>query len=213
MKKDDLLRIEQATLMEEFKTARDNMLFDVGQSRQVVNITLTAASILVVGVPFIIQYNLPILFLIAPLIFYPLAWSQVRYLYLSDILGQYLLTVLIPRVHSVLKELSPSKDRNFDSILSWEAYLGTADRRYSLVLLPVAGGNYGINLLAAAFSIGAYFAVTQTKGFPLPAIDLVFIILNAILFAYSVGLGFWSRFSLDVSNMSKELSQKRSISK
>ncbi len=189
------------------------MLFDVGQSRQIINITLTAASILVVGVPFIIQYKLPILFLIAPLIFYPLAWSQIRYLYISDILSQYLLTVLIPRIHAVLEDLSPYKDRSFDSIMSWEAYVGAADHRHRLILLPIAGGNYGVNLLAAAFSICGYFAVAYERLQPIPTFDLIFIIINATLFLYSVGLGFWARFSTDTSQMSDAIQRHKSYSK
>jgi hypothetical protein len=125
MTKDELLKLEHATLLEEFKTARENMLFDVGQSRQIINITLTAASILVVGTPFIIQSHLPILFLIAPLIFYTLAWYQIRNLHISNFLNQYLLIVLIPSIQAVLKELSCKNCRDFDHIMSWEAHLWT----------------------------------------------------------------------------------------
>ncbi|MCI0561664.1 MAG: hypothetical protein MN733_24510 [Nitrososphaera sp.] len=213
MDKDELLKLEHATLLEEFRAARENMLFDVGLSRQIINITLTAAGILVVGAPYIIQSDLPTLFLIAPLVFYPLAWSQIRYLHISNVISQYLLTVLIPRIQRVLKELSPDKDRDFDSIMSWEAYLGAAERRYGLILLPIAGGNYGINLLAVMFSICGYFVVVYEKSQPITTLDLILIIINVILLLYSIGLGFWSRFSSDTSRLSEAILTRQRGSK
>jgi hypothetical protein len=213
MTNDELLVLEHATLLEEFKTARENMLFDVAQSRQIVNITLTAASILVVGASFIIQYNVPVLFLIAPFIFYTLAWYQIRNLRISNLLNQYLLTVLIPRIQAVLKELSRGEKRNFDHIMSWEAYLEADDHRNRLILLPIAGGNYGITLLAAFFTTCAYFAVVYGKIRTIPTIDLILIIVNAILIIYSVSLGLWARFSIRRSQLSDTIQKKRSLFK
>jgi hypothetical protein len=137
MDRDESLKLEHDTLLEEFKAARDTMLFDIGMSRQVVTITLTAAGILVALTPYIVQSKLPILFLIAPLIFYPLAWSQIRYLFLSNTLSAYLLTVLIPHIREVLKESSPDKNRDFNHVMGMEAYFGDANRRHSLERIPI----------------------------------------------------------------------------
>lgn len=210
MDREELLKLEHATLLEEFKTARENMLFDLGLARQIVNLTLAAAGILVAGTPYIVQSNLPTLFLIAPFVFYPLAWSQVRYLHGTKILGKYQLTVLVPRIRKVLKELSPDESREFDSIMSWEAYVGTAYNRPGLIFLPVAAGNYGINLLATLFSVCAYFVFVYQKLQIITTLDWILIVANILLFSYSVFLGFWSWFSSDISKSSDSIRAHRS---
>jgi hypothetical protein len=205
MDKEEFLKLEHSTLLEEFKAARDTMLFEIGVSKRVVTITLSAAGILLAITPYIVQSNLPILFLIAPIVFYPLAWSQIRSLFLSNTLGEYLLLVLIPHIQSTLKELSPDKSIDFSYIMGMEAYFGAADRRNRLILLPIQAGNYGINLISAIFSICAYFAMIYHKQQSISTLDWLLIALNTILFCYTTFLGVWSRFSTDTSKLSEAL--------
>ena len=205
MNADDFLTTELKTHLEEFKAARETMLFDVGASRQVINITHTAAGIFVAATPFIIQSELPILFLIIPIIFYPLAWSQIRNLYLSDVLSEYLLKMLIPQIRKVLGELSPDKDRDLSQVLGMEAYFGAADRRNRLVLFPIAAGNYGINLLAILFSLSAYFVLLNQLSRHTLTVELLLIIANGLLLLYTVFLGFWVRFITDTSKLAETI--------
>ena len=61
-----------------------------------------------------------------PLIFYALAWSQVRYLYLDATLSDYLVNVLAPRLRKTLADFTPDAGNDFSSLLSWETYQGSA---------------------------------------------------------------------------------------
>jgi hypothetical protein len=73
MDREELLKLEHATLVEEFKITQEDMLFYVDQSRKVATTSLTAATILAAASPFIIQTKFPTIFLVASLVFYPLA--------------------------------------------------------------------------------------------------------------------------------------------
>jgi hypothetical protein len=193
MSKEEQLKLESSILMDEFKALREEILFQVGGSRQVINLTLTGAGILIAGTPFIVQSKLISLFLIIPFVFYALAWAQIRYLSTVDTLGSYLLTVLTPRVRQVLAEISPNSKRDFESILSWDVYWRSSERHSGILLLPLVASNYGVNLLVAILSLTAYFVLVYQLNLNILAIDVVMTVLNVIFFLYTIFLGFWAR--------------------
>jgi len=192
MKQEELIKLEHNTLLEEYRAIRQDILFNVGTYRQAVTLTLSAAGILVASAPYIIQSNLPIIFLIAPLIFYVLAWIQMRYLIVYYNLSEYLDNILVPRIRRILARSKSKRSGDFDSIMSWETYFGRIDRRYMLLFLPTVAGSYSINLLACVLSLGAYFAHIIQTSQPIQWIDVIAIVTNLLLLAYTVFLGLWA---------------------
>lgn len=194
MSKEEQIKFEYNALIEEFKTVRQNMMFDIGAARQVINLTLTATGVLIAGTPFIVQSRLLVLYLVAPMIFYALAWAQIRYLYLDNALSDYVIYTIAPRLRRTLSEFAPNEKKDFDSILSWETILRDIDRRSGLVLFLIAAGNYGIHLLVAALSISAYFFFAIQQNVQVLAVpDILLIPVNVLFFSYTAFLGFWAR--------------------
>jgi len=195
--KEEQIKLEFNALLEEFKTVRENILFDVDSNRQVLTLTLTSASILVAGSSFIIQSQFITLFLVMPIIFYALAWSQVRYLYLDASLSSYLNNVLAPRLRKVLADLTPDTKNDYSSLLSWETYLQNKESRVNFTLMSIGAARYSIPMLLACLPIMIYFIVKfQQPLQPIPFWDIALVILNAVLLLYTVYLGFWAWFIL-----------------
>jgi len=194
MSKEEQLKLECGVLMEESKSVRDDILFHMGASRQVINLTITATGILIAGTPFIVESRLMTLFLIIPLIFYALAWAQIRYLFVARALNNYLNNVLAPRLRQALVKVSPNDEKDFESILSLDTFMRDFDRRSSPALFLLAAGNYGITLLVVVLSIMAYFIFAYQWNVSTTIADVVLIVLNVVLFSYTAFIGIWARF-------------------
>ncbi len=196
--KEEQLKQEIGALIEEYKSMRDDSLKNVEAGRQVLNFTLTSAGILVALSPFIIERNFPTLFLIIPIIFYALVWTQIRYLYLNSVLIDYSLRILAPNLRNALGELASTSKRKFDTLLSWDAYLKKMEENTNLPLSSIAAARYGIPLFLSFFSVMAYL-ISHYPSFPQmpnppPWWDTVLIIVNLILLLYSMYLLYWARF-------------------
>lgn len=193
-KKEEQIKLEHSTLLVEYGTMREEILFQIEASKQMVNLTLTAAGILIAGTPYIIQSQLPILFLVAPLIFYAFAWVQMRTLISTINPSEYIVNILVPRIRRTLVDLGSEKESDFSSIMSWDMYARKADSSYNLLLIPTVGGFYGLNLLASALAIIAFFVNQNLQS--ISVVDTVLIALNGIFFLYTLALGFWARIFL-----------------
>ncbi len=195
MTKEEQVKAEHSTLLEEYSAMRAEIISTSDSARQVLNLTLTAIAIFIAAIPSIIQSKLIILFLIIPLFFYALAWTQLRYVYLVLSVGQYLREVLIPSIRRNLIEHSPNVDHDFKEVMSWEFIGGGLMRRSrsrlrSLFFLPIAGANFSVPFLGILLSIGAYVAfIVQTQS-TLSSIETVLLAINAVAFLYSVFWGF-----------------------
>jgi len=60
----------------------------------------------------------------------------------------------------------------------------------SVFVLPIAGANYGIPLLAAVFSVVAYFVLVSLGGGSILILDWVLLVLNTGALIYSLFWGF-----------------------
>jgi hypothetical protein len=109
-----------------------------------------------------------------------------------------------------MMELDNDNGSEYGHIMSRESYLGKADRKHLLFLTPIAGGNYGLNLLAPAFFVAGYIAcvVFAPDEFgQITTLDLIILIIHATLCVYCVLLGFLS-WSTDTSRLSENIQNK-----
>jgi hypothetical protein len=193
MRKDEQIKIELDTVLEEYRSLKSEIVANLDSARQIVQLTLTTVAILIGLVPFILQFHATILFLIAPFLFYSLAWTQLRYIYLVIDMGNYLKKSLVPNVRRLLSEISQVKDRDFSEILSWELpgkgplqLRGSLLRR--LLFFPIAGANLGIPVLAATLSVIAFWMISIQGAVKLTPLEIGLILFNGIAFMYT---GYW----------------------
>jgi len=190
MKKDDQLKTELDALLEEYRALKSEIVSNLDSGRQIATLTLTAIGILITASPFIIQSHATIIFLVAPLLFYVLAWSQLRYIYLVLDMGNYLKDVILPNVHRILKETQTNNKHDISFILGWELP-GKGPSRLRptkllrLLFLPIAGANYGIPLLAAIMSVITFLLLNFES---ISTVEFILIVVEAVALVYSA---FW----------------------
>jgi hypothetical protein len=197
MNMDEQLKTELGTLLEEYKALKTEIVSNLDSARQVATLTLTAVGILITAAPFIIQSQATVIFLIAPLLFYVLAWAQLRYIYLVLDMGTYLREVVVPNVQRLLKETHTRKEKGHDVsyIMSWELP-GKGPSRLRptrflrLFFLPIAGANYGIPLLAAILSAGTFLILSYQNSQTISAVEWALIATEAVALLYSAFWGF-----------------------
>lgn len=199
MDKDEQLKMEHNTLLEEYGALKTEIVSNLESARQIANLCLTAIGVLIAATPFIVQSQATILLLIAPLFFYALAWAQLRYTYLVLDMSAYLRDTVVPGIHRILAELASSEERDFSKIMSWELP-GKGPTRlrptglHRLLFLPVAGANYGIPLLAAVLSVGAFLILAFQSSQTISSVQLALIVVNVLAFFYSAFWGFRAEF-------------------
>jgi hypothetical protein len=206
MSREEQLKLEHSTLMEQYKSARDEIESLLDASRQVVNLTLTVIS-LILGASVFIETKLPIAFLILPLFLYGLVWIQLRHILLMRRASAYIAEAIAPRVRSIMKEIFPEKAIETEHILDWEEKWQSPGRRKGgVLLLPVLGANYGLPLFAAVLFLVVYIfsvSVVSVAGWMLIGINLLALI-------YSIVLGFlveFRRFGQDFQSAKSKESQ------
>jgi hypothetical protein len=191
----EAIEIELNVVLEEYKTLREEMLTNIDASRQVLNLTLTGTGLFLAISPLFIQSQLPILFLTVPFVFYAMAWAQLRYVLLIHDISDYLREVIEPRIRKNLSELAPTTDRDFSAVLGWSNRGGGLLQHHkSIFILPIAGANYGIPLLAAVFSVVAYFVIVFRGVESITVPGWFLLALNACALVYSVVWGFRVEF-------------------
>lgn len=195
MNEQESLKAELETRLEEYRQLKSEIVSNLESGRQVTNLTLTFAGVMIALIPFIVQQRAEVLFLIAPLFFYFLAWTQLRYVYLVLDMGKYLATIVVPRIQAILRQLAESKqDEPYRSIMSWETK-GKAPLRLrggkvrTASFLPIAGANFGLPLFAAFLSVTIFFIVRYPNWLGLVWYEWFLLILDVLGFIYSAYWG------------------------
>lgn len=194
MKRDEQIKTELDMVLEEYRALKTEIVANLDSARQIAQLTLTTIAILIGLIPFILQFHATVLFLIAPFLFYSLAWTQLRYIYLVIDMGNYLKKTLVPNARRLLSEISTVKERDFSEILSWELpgkgptrLRGGIFRR--LFFFPIAGANLGIPMLTATLSVIAFWMVAIQGAVKLTTLELGLTLFNVITLIYTAYWG------------------------
>jgi hypothetical protein len=194
MSREEQIRMKHSTLLTEYKALRDENVSTMNASRSILNIAVTALGGLIAASPYIIppivQWRMPILFLVFPLFFCGLAWAQLRYIFLVHDLSHHLSDIVLPQIRQCLAEMAPMQKRDFELVMAWETKRGSILRHHSLLFLPIEGAHFGIPLLGAILSLSVYFVLTISYSWTIPLLDGMLITLNLLALAYSIFAGF-----------------------
>ena len=191
----EVIEAELNVVLEEYKTLREELLTNIDASRQVLNLTLTGAGLFLAISPLLVQSQLPSIFLVVPFLFYAMAWAQLRYVLLSHDISDYLRKAVEPQIRRNLSELTPTTQRDLSQVLAWSSRGGGLLKHHkSILMVPIAGANYGIPILAAVFSIAAYFVLVVSTGSAISLLDWLLLAVNACAMIYSVVWGFRVEF-------------------
>jgi hypothetical protein len=191
---EERLKLEYNTLMDEYKEVRNSINVHLQLAAQITTITITAGGILIAGAQYLVAF--PALFLIAPFIFYALAWIHMRNLLLNNHLGDYIIQYLRPHIQQIIQNFSPETHHNLDHIIAWDVRFRQREHKYPIWLLPALGATYGFNLLAATFSILTFAGLMYQGVHSLQWFDIALLLLNILFLGYTIILAIWARSSL-----------------
>ena len=106
-------------LLEEYKILKGEIKATLISVRQSLNLCLTGIAGLIAISPFIIDQELPTLFLISSLVFHGLVWNQLRQYMIVTEIATYLRKVIILRIRELL-EKNLEVHESFKHLMSWE---------------------------------------------------------------------------------------------
>lgn len=187
------IKLELGLMTEEYKALKAEIDQNLGSGRQVTALSLTALGLLIAGAKTLIDSGAHTLFLFIPLVFYALAWSQLRYVAMAQEMGRYLRGELTKKARDLLRDHpGGGSGMRFDHIFKWEKEGRGPTRLYKgprfWLFLPIAGANFGIPLLGAVFSVGL-FLVSAGPARAVAPLEWVLLGVNALALVYSAVWG------------------------
>lgn len=195
MNRDEATQCELSILLAEYTALKTEIVSNLASARQVAGLTMTAVGALLAASPFVVTANASIVLLIAPIFFYLLACTQLRYVSLVLDMGRYLRLELAPAVVAQLRTLERHGERGIGDappsapVMRWEdAGRGLLARYHGFkrwAFIPIAGANFGVPLLAAASSATAYAVLPGAK---LDVLQIALVTVDVVGFAYCA---FW----------------------
>lgn len=193
MKTVEQVKLVHSTLLEEYKSLREEIVSTSESSRQILNLTILVIGALIPGSIYIIESGIYSLFLIVPFIFYSLILTQLKYLNFINVIGGYIRDDISPHIRENLAELSDvEEESNFELILNWECYKeNLTSSRYKKSFLLITIADIGISLFIATISVIAYFVFKYFQNYSgFDGIDYIIIVFNVMMFIYCIYCGY-----------------------
>jgi hypothetical protein len=192
----DRIKLELGLVTEEYKALKAEIVQNLGSGRQVTALSLTALGLLVAGAKPLADAGAHTSMLLIPLVFYALAWSQLRYVAMAQEMGRHLRAELARKARELLREHPEGgAGARFDHVFKWEKEGRGPTRLYEgprfWLFLPIAGANFSIPLLGAVFSLGLFLVSVWPTRAATP-MEWVLLGLNALALVYSVAWGWVS---------------------
>lgn len=185
------LKMEHATLLNEYRALKAEIVANLESGRNVAALTLTAIGALlaavatVATVPSIVdKRRIPGVLFLTGVFFCVLAWVQLRYTLLALDMGEYLRNSLILELRRVLEEVGADGSRSFEKVMRWETGGKSLVDQWGYFVIPIAGANYGIPFIAAVVSFGAScLSWKRLRGMGFGFAALIFISVCLLVFS------------------------------
>jgi hypothetical protein len=171
---------------------REEIKLNIESSRQSLYLTFVATAGLITAAPFIYQAHLEILFLLIPLFFYIISFTQVRAIFFQNNLGYYLKTSVIPNIRGAIDDLAPGKEPRTAKLMEWEEMWPTL--YHNNLLKPATAAVYGAPLIVAFLLFVAFFFLVPLQKITI--MEWALIVLNIPCLIYSGYLGVWTNLHL-----------------
>jgi hypothetical protein len=190
MNKEEQIKLVHSTLLEEYKSLREEIISTSESSRQILYFTLVAIGVLISGSIYINDSGRHYMFLIVPFLFYSLILTQLKYLFFIIEFGDYIREVISPHIRKNLAELSDDEESNIELILNWECNKKNLIRsRYSILFLPITIADISISFITATLSFIAYCVLKNFNFQNISDFDKILIAFNVLMFVYCIYWG------------------------
>ncbi|MGI4791073.1 MAG: hypothetical protein ACRYFS_19780 [Janthinobacterium lividum] len=199
------IKLKHDTWVEEYRSLRAEIIAIGTSARQGTQVAIVAIAAVISLAGYIVQNDLPILFLLAPFIFYALAWMQLRLAFTARSISDYIVEPLAENTNRAMVEAeSPGFSPHMSSDASgnnqetqlpfgWEAASSShmhSDRR-RLWLLETSA--FAIPAVVAMSLPGGYLAYVSHYHARISGYALTYVIMNEVLCVYTLMMGSWIR--------------------
>ena len=193
MNKEEQIKLVHSTLLEEYKSLREEIVSTSESSRQILHFTILVIGFLISGYFLIIfsdRSDMDLLLLIVPFFFYSLILTQLKYLFFINRIGDYIRDDISPHIRKNLAELSDDEEEsNFEFILNWESYKENQTlSRYKIFFLPITIADIGILFFIVIISVIVYFILNDYNNYSW--FEYILILFNFIMFIYCIWWGY-----------------------
>ena len=198
------MKLQYAAWMDEYKALRAEITALGTSSRQGTQVAIVALAALISLAGYIVQNDLPILFLLAPFIFYALAWTQLRLIYTAQSISNYILKNTTDGVAWALGQLTPCDyppaERTLDNYsasprrpLEWDEVARREMNSYKKRLWLIEASAFVIPVTIAMLVPGGYLWYVNHYHVPISRYATAYILLNETVWIYTVMMGTWMR--------------------
>ena len=193
MNKEEQIKLVHSTLLEEYKSLREEIVSTSESSRQILHFTILVIGFLIPGYIYIICSgcsDMDLLLLIVPFFFYSLILTQLKYLFFINGIGDYIRDDISPHIRKNLAELSDDEEEsNFEFILNWESYKENQTlSRYKILFLPITIADIGISFFIAIISVIIYFISNDYNNYSW--VEWILILFNVLMFICCIRWGY-----------------------
>ena len=187
-------KLKFSAQLEEYKSLSQFYISKVNHSHQVLNYTLIAIGALLAAFKIIVDAKVPVLFLLAALLFYGLFWTHLRYALTIMALCDYIEHKLDGAMVNTMNEVAGYTAEE-QPLFGW--YAGENETSYTpMWLRPLEAARYIVTLAPATFCFWAYWTYHPRLSWNDWYKDYLLLLVNVILLSYSVIVAAKMRSSL-----------------
>lgn len=184
-------RAELDANLEDFRAKTSEIVVHLEHQEKALTTIITTIGFILAATPFIVQFQVPVVFAIASFVFYALALTQIRYAWTVAALNDYMANTVVPNIRRSLTGMAPGEIRSFDRLMLWQVSATRSAYSPSIWLFPVEAARYTIPLVAGIVCCVGYLSVPWAQKTVL--LDEVVVVLNMIAIVYVIGVAVWSR--------------------
>jgi hypothetical protein len=194
MSVEEAIKLEINVRLEEFKALRAEIVSTLTASYQTLNLSLTAAGLLIGASASLPNFGKPYWLGVASLVFYALLWTQLRYGYAVFNMSNHIIDKVAPPIRVRMREIQMPDTVALAPVLCWESAGRETTHAPAFWLVVIETARFVVPPLAAGFTFLGYVAVVASS----PAykfdgrVDVALALLNAVLFGFSA----WACFRL-----------------
>ena len=168
----------------EFSALRDEILQLIESERQYLNLSLVAFGAGAGLTPFLANQKTYIILLLFPLVFHVLLWEMLSAVQAIRLISDYLMTILIPKVNSLLDSLG--RDDQEVHALGWELHINSQVLKTpKFIESSLTPTRHWIPILAIGGLLIAYLSIVREASYTPSIGELVLIILNLLLLIWA----------------------------
>jgi hypothetical protein len=204
--------------LEEYRSLRAEVIAIGTSSRQGTQVAIVALAAVISLAGYIVQNDLPILFLLAPLVFYALAWTQLRLAYTARTTSDYIIKNLAKNVVWAAAQANDFAQSNSSigmdyislrdgdkqrtcRIFGWEAASRQEMHSHKKRLRLIEASVFTIPVAVAFFLPGGYFSYVSHYHAQISKYAISYIFVNEVLCVYTLMIGSWiRRFSQSIND-------------